>query len=529
MKHGLSRWMAPVWALGLVCDVCAARDRGAALSVIELIHRARVEVGNTNLPAARLLAEQAVAVDPAYADTWKQLGRVLMLQGHPEEALNAIDTALELRPDDRELRRWRPGILRDLGWSHWARGERDRALACFNEALKGALDNREALVRQVFALLAEAGPREEAAAFLKQWTDTQTQAELGYFFFERDRLVAAEIAFDTALTSGARSASVFSRVAFLRALRGACEPLARDLKSWLADNEAFEREEAEFLHESLLLCAMRESGELPQRTAPEPTAALTDRLERLARARLAERDYAQAYRLYARIAARDPNRRCYLRAASAATALRGDAGALEFLSALAERTRDPATRAGILGRLARIRGEADRAVAHYRESLDADPKQADLRYELFSTLISLGRRDEARDQLAWFIERLKHGDSSAQTPLAEMWATLEDYQGALNMWTTLAKQYPSSAYYVVERARVLDRMGRSDEARDSLMDLTRRSEDAQALQLLAEILLRQNRPLDALDAVERGLRIEWSPALLRLRDQALQRATRAPE
>ena len=72
------------------------------VSVVNLVHQSRDKVAEHDLDAALSLARDAVKLDPAYADAWKQLGRVLMLRREYPEAITSLETALELKPDDRD-------------------------------------------------------------------------------------------------------------------------------------------------------------------------------------------------------------------------------------------------------------------------------------------------------------------------------------------------------------------------------------------------------------------------------------------
>ena len=83
------------------------------VSVINLMHRSQIMAGN-DLGAALSLARDAVKLDPAYADAWKQLGRVLMLRREYPEAITSLETALELKQDDQDAPVWILGLLMEL-------------------------------------------------------------------------------------------------------------------------------------------------------------------------------------------------------------------------------------------------------------------------------------------------------------------------------------------------------------------------------------------------------------------------------
>lgn len=81
------------------------------ISVVQLVHKSREQVSTNDLKAALEYALAAVAIDPAYSEAWKQLGRVLMLRGDYAEALTSFQIVLDLKPDDLEVQGW---ILRSL-------------------------------------------------------------------------------------------------------------------------------------------------------------------------------------------------------------------------------------------------------------------------------------------------------------------------------------------------------------------------------------------------------------------------------
>lgn len=81
------------------------------VSVVYLVHKSREQVAANNFNAALKYARAAVAVDPAYYEAWKQLGRVLMLRGDYADALNSFQIVLDLKADDPEVQGW---ILRSL-------------------------------------------------------------------------------------------------------------------------------------------------------------------------------------------------------------------------------------------------------------------------------------------------------------------------------------------------------------------------------------------------------------------------------
>lgn len=76
------------------------------VSVVKLIHESRERLAANDLDGALTFARRAVSIDPAYADAWKQLGRVLMLRGDYAGAASSLETVIMLRPDDRDAQMW---------------------------------------------------------------------------------------------------------------------------------------------------------------------------------------------------------------------------------------------------------------------------------------------------------------------------------------------------------------------------------------------------------------------------------------
>ncbi|MEW6184184.1 MAG: tetratricopeptide repeat protein, partial [Thermodesulfobacteriota bacterium] len=86
-------------------------DSISEISVIQLIHHSRLALGSNRLDEALKWARAAVSKDPAYYESWKQFGRVLMLMGNHDEAQKAFQLAQELKGDDPETSTW---VIRSL-------------------------------------------------------------------------------------------------------------------------------------------------------------------------------------------------------------------------------------------------------------------------------------------------------------------------------------------------------------------------------------------------------------------------------
>lgn len=479
-------------------------------STLECIHLARVALGVPDMAAARAHALRAVELDPAYAGAWKQLGRVLMLDRRYADAWRAIDTAIELDDRDPDLPRWRASLLRDYAWERWSDGAAEEALALFNEAFGGALDRREAALRSAAFAFAEKGLVLEAAGLLRQWADDALLAALAREAMSAGRLECAEAVHLALGARGVELPRATVTLAFIRMLLGRCmmtdEALVPD------GLDAVTRDMA---RETVRVCAPDAAATEEE---PPADAAVTDALENAAQRRLAAADPGHALRLFTRVFDRDPNRMSYLGAVRAAEAARGPADAAELAIRIAERATRPAVIFGARGKAARLSGDPAAAATNFEQSLAVEPDQPAARLEYFHALLALGRRDAALAQVDWMAGREADRQVGGRAALAEMWSAMGDHVAALEFWEDLCRRYPNSAYFAVERARALVKIGRNEDALAALAPLNQRAPTAASLEWAARILMQQGRAADAIDYAERALELEYTPELLQLRD-----------
>jgi tetratricopeptide (TPR) repeat protein len=97
--------MKRVW-LGTAFAVLTCGMAGCATSSHLLTLRARAAQAYTqgNLPAAETLYTRLTRAAPADPLLWARLGNVEALSGHPHQAVNAYNWALQLKPDFAEIR-----------------------------------------------------------------------------------------------------------------------------------------------------------------------------------------------------------------------------------------------------------------------------------------------------------------------------------------------------------------------------------------------------------------------------------------
>lgn len=439
------------------------------------------------------------------------------------DAFAPLERALQIDPEN-------PACMRDLGWAYWARGERDRSVTLLDRAIQSGVANRDDVIIQVFAGLAESGQEGRALELLKQWAPGVSMLDIGRRLFEQGRLVAAEPVLELAWGNQEDPPTCGYLLGFTRALNGHCGDLQVYLEPLLRGSlSSSSPETIDSLYEAVAICGERaESFALMERlnkeTGGRPGYAtrVTELIENGADRRRVARDYSHALRLYRRVLARDPNRLCYLRAADCAEALGRRSTAISLLMVLGKQANDEAVRQGVAGKLAEYRYDLRQAAELYQQSLQAQPEQVDVRRALFSVLVRQGRLDEAREQATWFVQQYEAGRLSVRTEIAEMWTVLGETEDALDFWTALSAAHPESSYYVVEQARALYRLGRPAEAEALIRDLNQRSEDVRAYEILAEIHAAQARPDLVLGDTEKGLTVEVTRDLVRLRAEAAE-------
>jgi tetratricopeptide (TPR) repeat protein len=90
----------------------AGNDRShRLLPATQLVHLSREKAGQNDLQGALDLARSAVAADPAFGQAWKQQGRVQMLLGNLDQALDSLEKADRLLAKDAQVQVWIIRIL----------------------------------------------------------------------------------------------------------------------------------------------------------------------------------------------------------------------------------------------------------------------------------------------------------------------------------------------------------------------------------------------------------------------------------
>ena len=87
---------------------------------------------------------------------------------------------------------------------------------------------------------------------------------------------------------------------------------------------------------------------------------------------------------------------------------------------------------------------------------------------MFESLVALKRYDEARQEGAWFSERVARGEYQYKIYLAQVRNALGEPAAALKLWREINLSNPDNPYYAVETARTLLNLCRAKDALETL-------------------------------------------------------------
>ncbi|MDQ7787657.1 MAG: tetratricopeptide repeat protein [Thermodesulfovibrionales bacterium] len=554
-----------IFSLSIVSSLTRAEDKGTVqhnaqeslsfkgMSVMQLIHKSREQVAANNLDAALRYIRLALTVDPAYAEVWKQLGRVLMLKGEYNEARNALQTALDLKQGDPEINAWihtmmRPaektgetatrqktptsaGAWRDLGWSLWVKGQHDEAVSAWDQAMKNKVTNKDRLLRQVVARLAEEGYPDKAVEFLNRWSPETSFLSFGLELIKEKRYVAARTILLKAWETGQTLPTTGLYLGYVEANLYICPSVSEHLSPFLNQGiENIKEKEGEILVETILKCSS-DAGILPLvervnisfSAFPEYTAPLNTIVLRAADAQYSDRNMGKAFSLYQNVIKRDPEKpNVWFRLLATADAIGRHKEAVEILREAASRSSSSSIREGIQGKLMADAGDISGAIPHYRKSLTDDPEQDELRLDFFNLLLGSEFFDEAREEKDWFSRRLASGDKTARVYLAEMLSSLHEHQEAVKIWQELHLSYPENPRYAVETARSLFSLCRAKEAVSILEKIIEIKPTSRAYELIAEIEIAQGNVQQAFFWTDKAMVMQPSPGILKIRASAAE-------
>ena len=465
---------------------------------------------------------RVVALKPDDAAAWRALAVFLQRSGRLADAAQAFERALAIHPDDAVTQR-------DLGWVLWPLGRRPEAVAHLTKAIEDGLESGDRVVYQVVARLSEEGASSDALAFLKRVSPNKPPSVLGLALARAGRLRAAEPILLNAWQGGDHSADVGLHLAYARAVNGQFNDLPRYLAPLIASPAALSPERADLALEALRLGNTRPEapGLVTQLEAVLPKTdrydkRVTDILETAAEASRTREDPKQALRLYRRVLERDPDRACWIWAALTAETVDGKTPEA-WLSALEQRTSNPARKAGIAGLRSARHGHTADAISALRQSVALDPAQPMLRQILFDCLLRQGRVAEARAEADWFAKRVEAGDGILRSYWAEMLMRLGDTEAALVQWQMLVQTNPDSTYYGIQTAEALYRLNRPDEAMTVLRTLAGTRPNHSVFELMAEIETARAHTAAAVEWAARGLKAAPSQGLLRYYAESLEK------
>ncbi len=523
------------------------------MSVMQLIHKSREQVAANNLDAALRYIRSALAVDPAYAEVWKQLGRVLMLKGEYNEARNALQTALDLKQGDPEINAWihtmtRPaektgetakgqktpisaGAWRDLGWSLWVKGQYDEAVSAWDQAMKNKVTNKDRLLRQVVARLAEQGYPDKAVEFLNRWSPETSFTSFGLELIKEQQYVAARTILLKAWETGQTLPTTGLYLGYVEAKLYICPSVPDHLSPFLEQGlENIQAKERDILVETVLKCSsdisilpLVEKVELLYSAFSEYPAPLNTIMEKAADAQYFDRNMEKAFSLYQTVLKRDPDSPVvWIHFLAAADATGRHKEALEILQDTISRSSSSSIREGIQGKLMADAGNIPGAIPHYRKSLIDDPEQHELRLDFFNLLLQSALFDEARGEKDWFSRRLASGDATARVYLAEMLSSLHEQQEALKIWQELHLSYPENPRYAIETARSLFSLCRAKEAITILEQSIEIKPTLRAYELIAEIETALGDMQRAFFWTDKTMSMQPSPGILKIRATAAE-------
>jgi tetratricopeptide (TPR) repeat protein len=426
----------------------------------------------------------------------------------------------------------KPGRLsawRDLGWSRWAAKLPDAAIQAWSRAIGGKRGQGGALVEQVVALLVESGDAARAVELYRRWQPGGSLSAIGIRLVKSGRTLAADTFLEAAWKEQDQPARTGLYLARVKAQQGLCVDLPRYLAPFLSQEVGWaSRDEIDILLKALKTCS-DDPGILPllrrveTQLAAEPgfDQPVSELLQQAASERQSQGYSEEALKLYRRSLARNPDRpREWFLAAELAQMLGEETEARAILTSTLVRARTPAVKEGIRGKLAQDAGQLEAAVALYRRSLAHDPQQPELRLSLFDSLVALKRFDEARQEGAWFNDRVAQGDYRSKIYLAQVRNALGQPAAALKLWREINLANPDNPYYAVETGRTLLNLCRAPEALEVVEPVVDRFPNVRAFELLAQINAALNRPREVLEWTEQGLELKQTRRLLELRVEA---------
>lgn len=481
-----------------------------------LIAKSRACAADGDWEGAKRMAALAVTNNVADAEAWKQVGIAhARLQQH-DEALGALEKAVGLNPNDAVA-------YSELGWELWTTAQGDKACEAWEHALALGMKDRDRFVMQVVGRLNEEGKSATALGLFARWLPGRPAVQAGLEFFRAGRAKAAEPLLEKAWNEGTNQASVGLYLARTRTLNskpagalGYLEPYVASCLSTAAAPDVI------LFLDTLRFCSgVPGVGETLDAAAralsgrPEQASAVNDIYVLFARNEQDRGNSTAALVYYEKVLERDPNLLIWPIAWNLAVSLKDVPRGMTLLSNLQARATAPAVHSGVDAKLAECRGDLEAAVAGYVASLEAAPGQPELHGSLFDLSLKLGNIDQARRAAEWMQGQIKEGAVLYRADLASMWGALGEDGKAAEAWQFLRLAMPEVPYYSTELALAQYRLGRGNEAVETLKESLGQAPSQLGYEMMVEVLTALGRSAEAIQWARQGLATYSSPALRR--------------
>lgn len=430
-----------------------------------LMAHALAKRGTKDPAAANALLAQAERLAPQNAEVHVVAARFALADGDTATALKQLDSALALEPQRTEALQLKARLLN-------ASGDRAGALAQLDRAVESAPTRADVLVERAALLLAQgqdAKAREDVAAALKRSPNDRNALFVDVVLLVRERKFAEA---DQILQKLDPVIANFQRgryfKAMVKAALGQKSQAEEAAQSYVAHNP----DDPDGVR--LLARIQLDSGR-PGRAVPVLVKAVSagqtdpETLDLLGRAYAMEGNRAEADNVFKK--------------ASAATS-------------------DPKRLAELASARLQL-GDLAGAATDFQRSLEIGPSQAAAE-ALVATALKMGDLDRAQAALDRL--RQQYGDTESAQLLAGMIkAARFDREGALEQFRATARAFPNSVRARLNEAQILLQLQRPEQAVPVLQGvLDQAPAQPEALSLLVQALTLQNRPADALKAVERA-------------------------
>lgn len=431
-----------------------------------LMTRAVAQRGDKDPAGANATLAEAERLAPQNAEVHLTAARFALADSHQDQAMDQVDRALALEPQRADALQFKAGLLT-------LKGDRDGAITQLGRAIDTA-PARDDLVLERASLLLEQNKDDKASAdvdtVLKRDSKNVIAQYINAVLLIRQNKFAEA---DTILQQIDPVITQFRRGQYFKAMvksRTGQEAQAEDTIVAYVNRVPNDPDGVR------LLAAIELAVKRPDRAIPYLTKAVE----------AGQRD-SETLDLLGR---------------SYALAGNQSAAAKAFQQA-SQSAQTPAQ----LARLASARlqlGDLSGAAADLQHSLDIAPRQPGAGEALVATAIRLGQLDRAQQAL----DNLRQqegktesvGNLSGLLKLARL-----DAEGALADFAETARLFPDSIPARLNQIKVLLQLNRANDAMPMLQAiLDKNPAQTEALTLMVQTLLAQNRPQDAIDAAERA-------------------------